>query len=82
MDSSLKMNAAIVTKNKELADLDADISKLASLTDQEVKMVTVRGSAYEGSVIEINNMKYMLPAQVTRVYFKLKGNFSLSICST
>ncbi len=68
-----KLNAAIVTKNKELADLDADISKLASLTDQEVKMVTVRGSAYEGSVIEINNMKYMLPAQVTRVYFKLKG---------
>ncbi len=68
-----KLNAAIVTKNKELADLDADISKLASLTDQEVKMVTVRGSAYEGSIIEINNMKYMLPAQVTRVYFKLKG---------
>ncbi len=68
-----KLNAAIVTKNKELADLDADISKLASLTDQEMKMVTVRGSAYEGSVIEINNMKYMLPAQVTRVYFKLKG---------
>lgn len=68
-----KLNAAIVTKDQELADLDANISKLASLTDQDMKMVTVRGSAYEGSVIEINTIKYMLPAQVTRVSFKLKG---------
>lgn len=68
-----KLNAAIVTKDQELADLDADISKLANLTDQDMKMVTVRGNAYEGSVIEINTIKYMLPAQVTRVVFKLKG---------
>lgn len=68
-----KLNAAIVAKGNELAELDADISRLASLTDQDMKLVTVRGNAYEGSVIEINTIKYMLPAQVARVAFKLRG---------
>ncbi len=34
----------------------------------------MRGNAYEGSMIEINKMKYMLPSYVSRVVFKLKNN--------
>lgn len=68
-----KLNAAIVAKDHELAELDADISKLAHLTDQGMKAVIVRGNAYEGSVIEINTIKYMLPSNVSRIIFKLKN---------
>lgn len=68
-----KLNAAIVSKDHELADLDATISKLANITDQEMKAVVVRGSAYEGSMIEINTIKYMLPSFVSRVAFKLRN---------
>ncbi len=68
-----KLNAAIVAKDHELADLDADISKLTNLTDQDMKAVYVRGNAYEGSIIEINTFKYMLPANVSRVIFKLRN---------
>ncbi len=42
-----KLNAAIVTKDHELADLDAEVSKLANFTEQGVKAVVVRGNAYE-----------------------------------
>lgn len=68
-----KLNAAIVAKDHELADLDADISKLARMTDEGVRMVFVRGNAYEGSIIEINTIKYMLSSNVSRVGFKLKN---------
>ena len=46
-----KLNATIVAKDHELADLDADISKLTNLTDQDMKAVYVRGNSYEGSII-------------------------------
>ncbi len=69
-----KLNAAIVTKDHELADLDADISKLANVTDQNMKAVIVRGNAYEGSSIEISSFKYMLPSNVSRIVFKLRNN--------
>ncbi len=69
-----KLNYSIVAKDHELADLDAEISKLANMTDQDMKApVCVRGNAYEGSIIEINSIKYMLPAQVSRVIFKLRN---------
>lgn len=74
VDLIKKLNAAIVTKDHELAELDADISKLANLTNQDMKAVCVKGNAYEGSVIEINTIKYMLPSNVNRVIFKLKNN--------
>lgn len=59
-----KLNGAIVAKDHELAELDAEASKLANLTDPEQNMkdpVCVRGNAYEGSVITINTIKYLLP---------------------
>lgn len=69
-----KLNYSIVAKDHELADLDAEISKLANMTDQDMRApVCVRGSAYEGSVIQINSIKYMLPAQVNRIIFKLRN---------
>lgn len=69
-----KLNATIVAKDHELADLDAAVSKLANMTNQEMKAVIVRGFAYEGSFIEINTVKYMLPSKVSRVIFKLRNN--------
>lgn len=71
-----KLNAAIVAKDHELAELDAQASKLANLTDPEQNMkdpVCVRGNAYEGSVIIINTIKYLLPSHVNRVIFKLRN---------
>ncbi len=68
-----KLNAAIVAKDRELADLDAEVSKLANLTDQDMKAVIVRGNAYEGSQIEINTIKYTLRSNVSRVVFKLRN---------
>lgn len=68
-----KLNAAIVTKDQELADLDADVSRLVNATEQEMVTVMVRGNAYEGSIIEINTIKYMLPKLMSRIIFKLKN---------
>lgn len=67
-----KLNAAIVAKDHELAGLDADISRLANITEPGMNAVCVRGTAYEGSIVEINTIKYMLPKYVSRVIFKLK----------
>lgn len=69
-----KLNVAIVSKQNELADLDAEVSKLAASTNPDIKAVIVRGNAYEGSNIEINKVKYRLPSQVNRIIFKLRNN--------
>lgn len=69
-----KLNAAIVAKDHELAELDADISRLTNITEPGMNAVSVRGTAYEGSIIEVNTIKYMLPKYVSRVIFKLKKN--------
>ena len=68
-----KLNAAIVAKDKELADLDAEVSKLDNITGPEMKAVIVRGIAHAGSVVEINSIKYMLPSSMARIIFKLRG---------
>lgn len=71
-----KLNAAIVAKDHELAELDAEVSKLANLTDPEQNMkdpVCVRGNAYEGSILVINTIKYLLPSNVNRVAFRLRN---------
>lgn len=69
-----KINAAIDTKSQELADMDAEASKLVNVTEQNMKdPVCVRGRAYEGSVIIINNIKYALAREVHRVIFKLRN---------
>ena len=70
-----KVRSKILAKNQELAELDAEISKLANVTDQTMKMpVCVRGIAHEGSVIIINTMKYVVPSEVRRVIFKLRNS--------
>lgn len=68
-----KLNAAIVAKDHELADLDAEVSKLANMTDQDMKAVIVRGNAYEGSIVEISTVRYILPSHVSRIVFKLRN---------
>lgn len=68
-----KLNAAIVSKDQELADLDADVSRFAHATEQDIISIVVRGNAYEGSSIVINTIKYILPRPVSRIAFKLKN---------
>lgn len=68
-----KLNVAIVGKQKELADLDAEVSRLVNCTKPDLRAVIVRGYAYEGSVVEINRVKYVLPSQASRVFFKQKN---------
>lgn len=68
-----RLNAAIVAKDKELADLDAEVSKLDNITGPEMKAVIVRGTAHAGSIVEINSVRYVLPSAMTRIMFKLRG---------
>lgn len=69
-----KVYAAIEAEGRRLAELDGESAKLVNVTEQTMKdPVVVRGKAYEGSVIIINTIKYMLPAEVKRVVFKLKN---------
>ncbi len=68
-----RLNAAIVAKDKELADLEAEVSKLDNMTGQEMKAVIVRGVAHAGSIVEINAIRYVLPSSMVRIIFKLRG---------
>lgn len=69
-----KVYAAIEVKTQKLAELDGEASKLANMTELGMKEpVRVRGTAYGGSTITINNVSYMLPKEVKRVIFKLRG---------
>lgn len=69
-----RVHATIVATNQELADLDAEISKLANMTDENMLMpVCIRGKAHEGGIIVINDIKYMLTSAVSRVIFKLRN---------
>ena len=69
-----KVCATITVKSQELANLDAEVSKLANLTEQNfIAPVCVRGKAHVGSTIVINTIKYMLSMEVNRVIFKLRN---------
>lgn len=73
-DTVRKVHAAIVAKSHELAQLDAEISKLANMTDQNMNApVCIRATAYGGSVIVINGITYLLSSDVSRVIFKLRN---------
>lgn len=73
-ETLLKVQASLVAKGQELADLDAEISKLMNMTDPTMYApVRVRGKAYSGGVIIINAIKYLLPMDVNRVIFKLRN---------
>lgn len=69
-----KIYAAIEVKTQKLAELDGEASKLANLTEQTMKEpIRVRGRAYEGSMITINGISYILPSEVRRIVFKLRN---------
>ncbi len=69
-----KVEATVEARNRELAEIDAEASKLVNMTEQAMKNpVCVRGKAYEGSIIVINDIKYALPGQVDRVAFRLRN---------
>ncbi len=73
-DMLRKVCATITVKSQELANLDAEVSKLANLTEQNfIAPVCVRGKAHVGSSIVINSIKYMLSTEVNRVIFKLRN---------
>lgn len=69
-----KVFAAIEVKTQKLAELDGEAAKLANLTEPTMKEpIRVRGRAYEGSMITINGISYVLPAEVRRAVFKLRN---------
>lgn len=73
-DMLRKVCATLTVKSQELANLDAEVSKLANLTEQNfIAPVCVRGKAHVGSSIVINTIKYMLSMEVNRVIFKLRN---------
>lgn len=73
-DLRWKVQATLEAKNRELAEMDADASKLVHMTEQIMKeAVRVRGRAYEGSVVVINDIKYALPGDVDRISFGLRN---------
>lgn len=77
-----KVHATIAAKNQELAQLDAEVSKLANMTDQNMSApVCVRGTAHGGSVIIINTISYSLSSDVNRVIFKLRNNHVAMVTS-
>ena len=68
-----RLNAAIVAKDHEMADLDAEVSKLDNITGPDMKAVVVRGTAHAGTAVEINSARYVLPSSMSRIIFKLRG---------
>lgn len=68
-----KVHATLTAKNRDLAELDAESSKLANLTDQMKMPLCIKGIAYGGSVIIINTMQFVLNSEVKRVIFKLRN---------
>lgn len=69
-----KVHATMVAKSHELAELDAESSKLANMTDQNMNSpVCVRGKAHGGSVVVINKITYLLSTEINRVIFKLRN---------
>ncbi len=73
-DLRWKIYATLEAKNRELAEMDAEASKLVNMTEQTMKNpVSVRGKAFEGSVIVINGIKYALSGDVNRIAFKLRN---------
>lgn len=71
---SRKVHAAIEVKSRKLAEMDGEASKLANLTEQNMKdPLCVRGRAYSGSIIIINAIRYTLSTEVKRAVFKLQN---------
>lgn len=68
-----KVYAGIEVQGRRLAELDAEESKLVNFTEQMKEPVFVRGTAYEGSIIMLNGIKFMLTTKVRRVQFRLQN---------
>ncbi len=73
-DTVRRVHATITAKGHELAELDAEVSKLINMTEHNLNApVCVRGRAHGGSSIIMNGIKYMLSSEVNRVIFKLRN---------
>lgn len=69
-----RIHAAISVQGQRLAELDGEVAKLVNQTEPAINSpVCVRGKAYEGSVIVINGIKYVLSMEMCRVFFKLRN---------
>lgn len=68
-----KVYAGIEVHGRRLAELDAEEAKLVNFTEQMKEPVRVKGAAYEGSIIVLNGIKFMLARKVRRVYFSLQN---------
>lgn len=63
----------IEVQGRRLAELDAEVSKLVNFTEQLKGAVCVKGTAYEGGIIVLNGIKFLLTTKVRRVHFKLRN---------
>lgn len=68
-----KVYAGMEVQGKKLAELEAEEAKLVNFTEQMKEPVFVRGTAYEGSIIVLNGIKFMLTTKVRRVQFRLQN---------
>lgn len=68
-----KVYAGMEVQGKRLAEIDAEEAKLVNYTEQMKEPVFVRGTAYEGSIIVLNGIKFMLTTKVRRVQFRLQN---------
>lgn len=74
-----KVYAGMEVQGKRLAELDAEEAKLVNYTEQMKEPVFVRGTAYEGSIIVLNGIKFLLTTKVRRVQFKLQNKRVLMV---
>lgn len=66
-----KIEIAMSMKENELKLLDAEITKLTHMSGNEMKIpVWVRGKAFIGSVVYIDNIKYAIPQETSGIILK------------
>lgn len=69
-----KIRIAITMKERELEEIEAEMTRLFDMISQDMKVpVWVRGRAHIGSTIFIDNIKYVLPQEVNGVIFKKRN---------
>lgn len=69
-----KIDIAMSMKEHELKVLDAEMTKLTNLSGSEMKVpIWVRGKAFTGSIVYIDNIKYVLPQEISRIILKKRN---------
>lgn len=69
-----KIDIAMSMKEHELKVLDAEMKKLMHMSGSEMKVpIWVRGKAHIGSIVYIDNIKYVLPQEISGIILKKRN---------